>query len=52
MAAKAGLDLMSLSYTDADPKRKEWQGLTLVHCSAQLEPCLTQENSLHTLNTP
>jgi len=28
------------------------QGLTLVHFSAQLEPCLTQENILHRLNTP
>jgi len=28
------------------------QGLTLVHFSAQLEPCLTQENTEHTLNTP
>jgi len=28
------------------------QGLTLVHFSAQLEPCLTQENTLHTLDTP
>jgi len=28
------------------------RGLTLVHFSAQLEPCLTQENTLHTLNTP
>jgi hypothetical protein len=30
------------------------QRLTLVHFSAQLssEPCLTQENTLHTLNTP
>jgi len=28
------------------------QGLTLVHFSAQLEPCLTHENTLHTLNTP
>jgi hypothetical protein len=28
------------------------QGLTLVHFSAELEPCLTQENTLHTLNTP
>jgi hypothetical protein len=28
------------------------QGLTLVHFSAQLEPCLTQETTLHTLNTP
>jgi len=28
---------------------RAWQGLTLVHLSAQLEPCLSQEN---TLNTP
>jgi len=28
------------------------QGLTLVHFSAQLEPCLTQETTLHILNTP
>jgi len=28
------------------------QGLTLVHFSAQLEPCLLQENTLHTGNTP
>jgi len=28
------------------------QGLTLVRFSAQLEPCLTHENTLHTLNTP
>ena len=28
------------------------QGLTLVHFSAQLEPCLTKKNTLHTLNTP
>ena len=28
------------------------QGLTLVHFSTQLELCLTQENTLHTLNTP
>jgi len=28
------------------------QGLTLAHFSAQLEPCLTQETILHTLNTP
>jgi hypothetical protein len=27
------------------------QGLTLVHFSSQLEPCLTQENTLHTLHT-
>jgi len=28
------------------------QGVTLVHFSAQLEPCLEQENSLNTINTP
>jgi hypothetical protein len=28
------------------------QGLTLVHFSAQLELCLTQENTFHTLNPP
>jgi len=28
------------------------QGLTLVHFSAQLEPCLTHTNTLHTINTP
>jgi len=28
------------------------QGLTLVHFSAQLEPCPTHKNTLHTLNTP
>jgi hypothetical protein len=27
------------------------QGLTLVHFSAQLEPCRTQENTLYTLHT-
>ena len=29
-----------------------FQGLTLVHFSAQLEPCMSQENTLHTLNNP
>ena len=28
------------------------QWLTLVHFSAQLEPCLTHKNTLHTLTTP
>ena len=28
------------------------QGLTLVHFSAQLEPCLSHKPTLHTLNTP
>jgi hypothetical protein len=27
------------------------QGLTLVPISAQLQPCLTHNNTLHTLNT-
>ena len=27
-------------------------GLTLVHFSAQLEPCLARESTQHTLNTP
>ena len=29
-----------------------WQGLTLVHYSAQFEPFLTQEHTLHTPDTP
>ena len=28
------------------------QGLTLIHFSAQVEPCLTHKNTLNTLNTP
>jgi len=28
------------------------QGLTLIHFSAQLEPCLIHKNTLHTPNTP
>jgi len=28
------------------------QGLTPVHFSAQLEPCLAQQNTLHTLHAP
>jgi hypothetical protein len=27
------------------------QGLTLVHFSAQFEPCLTHKSTLHTINT-
>ena len=30
---------------------RQRQGLPLVHFSAQLEPCLTHKNTLHTLNT-
>ena len=29
-----------------------WHGVTLVHFSAQLEPCLTQDNTLHPLEPP
>ena len=32
--------------------RQRGQGLTRIHFSAQLEPCLSQENTLHTLHTP
>ena len=35
-------------YTNAKNYR---QGLTLVHFSAQLEPCLTQKSALHTPHT-
>jgi len=38
--------LLSVSRSSIRP------GLILVQISAQLEPCLTQENTLHTLNTP
>jgi hypothetical protein len=34
------------------PAAATTQGLTLVHFSAQLEPCLTHKNTLHALNTP
>jgi len=37
---------------DLPPGSTVRQGLTLVHFAAQLEPCLTQDNTLHTLNTP
>ena len=36
----------------ADVKEECRQGPTLVHFLAQLEPCLTPENTLHILNTP
>jgi hypothetical protein len=41
----AGIGLFLQLYINA-------AGLTLVHFSAQLEPCLTQKNTLHTLNIP
>jgi len=34
------------------PDADAGQGLTLVHYSAQLEPCLMHKSTLHTLNTP
>jgi hypothetical protein len=39
------VSIIDLFPLDAGPR----QGLTLVHISAQLEPCMTQEN---TINTP
>jgi len=36
----------------SNPKAPRYQGLTLVHFSAQLEPCLRHKNSLHTLKNP
>jgi hypothetical protein len=39
-----------LSEANVDPEVAA--GAQLVHFSAQLEPCLSQENTLHTLNTP
>ena len=43
---------MALIFTsDGSQMNDSYQGLTLVHFSAQLEPCLTHENTLHSLNT-
>ena len=42
----------TLAPEDVTEETLERQGLTLVHFSALLEPCLSQENTLHTLNTP
>ena len=38
-------------YQTCFPAMSLGQGLTLVHISAQLEPCLTHKISLHALNT-
>ena len=38
------------STDDAAQRKPKRQGLTLVPFSAQLEPCLTHKNTLHTLN--
>ena len=42
----------SVSRSSSSPSSASSQGLTLVHFSAQLEPCLSQESTLHTLNIP
>jgi len=44
--------VLRLLNSSAWRERASGQGLTLVHFSAQLEPCLTQETTLHTLNAP
>jgi hypothetical protein len=41
-----------LALAEAGGEMSGRQGLTLVHFSAPLEPCLTHKNTLHTLNTP
>jgi hypothetical protein len=52
-------NLRRFNKTDLDPDTLDvlarlslGQGLTLVHFSAQLEPCLTHKNTRHPLNTP
>ena len=50
-AAAAALSSAAAAPTADTGCRARRQGLTLVHFSAQLEPCLSQENTLHTLNT-
>jgi hypothetical protein len=37
---------------ESDEEEEEEAGAYTLHCSAQLEPFLTQVNTLHTLNTP
>ena len=55
-ASREEADRITIEDDDTPVKRREKagpdQGLTLVHFSAQLEPCRTQENTLHTLSTP
>jgi len=46
-----GVDVID-GNTDRAFRQLKRQGLPLVHFSAQLEPYLTQEDTLHTLNTP
>jgi len=53
-AGKASLvKRITITVTGAgDTRLSDKQGLTLVHVSAQLEPCLTHNNILRTVNTP
>jgi hypothetical protein len=46
------LGLIPIPIPGPAPDPGSGQGLTLVHFTTQLEPCLTQENTPHTLNTP
>ena len=47
------LDGLGAACSDPNaPGRASDQGLTLVHFSAHLEPCLTHNNTLHTPITP
>ena len=48
---KAYSSSSSANFTTLLPGYAEGQGRTLVHFSAQLEPCLSQEFPLHTPNT-
>jgi hypothetical protein len=45
-------EVLSIDYEYFSSLLYRRQGLTLVHFSAHLEPCLTHKNTLHTLNTP
>jgi len=49
--APGGINFSYVSHTDALLITTA-QGLTLVHFSAQLEPCLTHKYTLHTPQTP
>jgi len=49
---ETSVTVMTSAEAERRARRTTAQGLTLVHFSAQLEPCLSQGNTLHTLNTP
>ena len=51
-ARRAGVISAALAAAKATALATFFHGLTLVRFSAQLEPCMTQLNTLHTLNTP